>query len=73
MAVLVTSSKLIRRMMVRAKKCGVTIAITDLTGKLHHNKPHAFDNMSIYSLLWNFKVKSLLIVEFWRELQTSLR
>ena len=73
MAVLATSLKLIRRTMVRAKKCGVTIAITDLTGKLYNNKPHYFNNMSIYSLLWSFKVKLLLIVEFWREPQTSLR
>ena len=73
MAVLATSSKLIRRTMVRATRCGVTIAITDLTGKLYNNKPHYFDNISIYSLLWSFKVKLLLIVEFWKEPQTSLR
>ena len=64
MAVLATSLELIRRTMVRATRCGVTIAITDHIGKLHNNKPHYLDNMSIYSLLWSFKVKLLLIVEF---------
>ena len=73
MAVLATSSKLIRRTIMRAMKCVVTIAIIYLTGKLHNNKSHDFDNISMYLLLWSLKLKSLLIVEFWREPQRSLR
>ena len=62
MAVLATSMKLIRRARVGATKCSVTIAIKDLTGKLQNNKPHCFNNISIYLLQWSFKVKLLLIV-----------
>ena len=74
MVVLATSSKLIRRTMVSNKmQCDDSNNKSHRQVSLHNNKPHYFDNMSIYLLLWSFKVKLLLIVEFWRDPKTSHR